>query len=293
MVASQLSPCVKALGFTGSPLPLDEWLKLRETILSSPDVDTSVRIFFPPVIVSCACCGTAAEKMGYEVVKAIKRGHRDFYCGKACSESHHAIKHRRKCRACGKPTHKKTSGYCVGCRPKRPGRKTIYLPVERICPMCSTPFLARWRGQKHQDYATYCGKSCAERGHSRLMAGVGNPKWKHGATPLREQPHSAKAFRTMRPLIRERDGHKCVVCSATKSLHVHHIDNWPMNNASSNLVTLCATCHRKWHAAIDSKPSTILWPWLIEYAKRPLFSTSKSPATITSLPMASASTTAF
>lgn len=40
----------------------------------------------------------------------------------------------------------------------------------------------------------------------------------------------------------------CQVCSTTSNLHVHHIDENPMNNEDQNLMTLCASCHRRWHA---------------------------------------------
>lgn len=98
------------------------------------------------------------------------------------------------------------------------------------------------------------------------MSSRGNPKWKDGATE-RRQKHAAKAFYRMRPMARERDQFKCVVCaSSTARLEVHHLDEDPTNNALSNLVTLCSQHHRQWHAAKDRKPSTILWPWLKTYA---------------------------
>jgi 5-methylcytosine-specific restriction endonuclease McrA len=94
----------------------------------------------------------------------------------------------------------------------------------------------------------------------------------------------------MRPLILQRDSHACVVCGTMSDrLEVHHIDNWPMNNAASNLVTLCSGHHRQWHAAMDTKPPRMLWPWLIDYAKRPLSTISKSKEATPSLPTESSS----
>lgn len=40
----------------------------------------------------------------------------------------------------------------------------------------------------------------------------------------------------------------CEVCKATMNLHVHHQDHDPLNNAPSNLRTLCASCHRRSHS---------------------------------------------
>ena len=266
---------MKAAGCSGSPLPLADLLRLRQTIASSATTPGSQRLVYPPAILSCCLCHHPFQRPACEAFKMVRRRHTDYYCSTACSQAHHAVKNRRRCRTCGAPVLKKTRGYCEACRPPRLGRRLEYPPQTKACPICNTQFLAKWRGRGSGKYAVYCSKFCAERGHSRLMSGLRNPKWKDGATPLRQQPHSAKAFRLMRPLILQRDEQTCVVCHSQKSLHVHHLDDWPMNNAASNLVTLCSSCHRKWHVAKDSKPSRILWSWLRTYTNQPLSTTSK------------------
>lgn len=279
---SRLSGAVRRIGLSASPLPLDEFLRLRESIGSTAAGGTSPRVNLPPVILSCSRCAAEYVRPAYEVSKSIRRGLRDRYCSIECSRAHHAIKNRRKCEKCGSPTPRKTMRYCPGCRPARTGRPAMYAPIRRDCPTCQATFLSRWMGRRAGKHQVYCSRTCAGIGHSARMAGRGNPKWKHGATPLRQQPHSARAFRLMRPNIILRDGGACVVCKDTAKLHVHHLDDWPMNNAATNLVTLCARCHRKWHAAKDSKPSRTLWPWLIEYPVGLPCSISKSPRTTTS-----------
>jgi DNA-binding CsgD family transcriptional regulator len=67
--------------------------------------------------------------------------------------------------------------------------------------------------------------------------------------------------KTKRERVRELDGHECVNCGLCKekhqkqydsNLHVHHLikarsfDDDKKRNAVNNLVTLCASCHRKW-----------------------------------------------
>lgn len=42
---------------------------------------------------------------------------------------------------------------------------------------------------------------------------------------------------------------KCEKCNATKNLHLHHMDFNPANNAPANTMTLCGSCHQKWHWA--------------------------------------------
>lgn len=40
---------------------------------------------------------------------------------------------------------------------------------------------------------------------------------------------------------------QCDVCHTIHQLGVHHVDQNPMNNDPSNLMTLCAHCHTTWH----------------------------------------------
>jgi len=52
----------------------------------------------------------------------------------------------------------------------------------------------------------------------------------------------------LRHSIRERDGFTCVMCGSPQSgriLDVHHIDYDKNNSGRSNLLSLCASCHRK------------------------------------------------
>jgi len=44
-------------------------------------------------------------------------------------------------------------------------------------------------------------------------------------------------------------GGVCEKCGATRNLHIHHLDFNPANNAPANLMTLCGSCHQKWHWA--------------------------------------------
>lgn len=42
-------------------------------------------------------------------------------------------------------------------------------------------------------------------------------------------------------------GDQCEMCGARESLAVHHLDQNPANNEPKNLMTLCGSCHTKWH----------------------------------------------
>jgi len=51
----------------------------------------------------------------------------------------------------------------------------------------------------------------------------------------------------IRNSILDRDNFNCRMCTEENNLHVHHIDYCRSNNESSNLVTLCRTCHSAIH----------------------------------------------
>jgi hypothetical protein len=39
----------------------------------------------------------------------------------------------------------------------------------------------------------------------------------------------------------------CESCGTTDLLHLHHMDEDRTNNSPTNLRTLCASCHTRWH----------------------------------------------
>ena len=52
-------------------------------------------------------------------------------------------------------------------------------------------------------------------------------------------------WRTIRRLVKERDGYACVICNSTEHLEVHHrtYDRVPYCERLSDLCTLCSKCH--------------------------------------------------
>jgi hypothetical protein len=62
--------------------------------------------------------------------------------------------------------------------------------------------------------------------------------------------------------IRERDGHRCVDCHATKRLSAHHICRKSLFEAAQydtgNGITLCRECHREVHAGFNGRPDMSL-----------------------------------
>lgn len=63
-------------------------------------------------------------------------------------------------------------------------------------------------------------------------------------------PHALKDSPTESAYHKRAEKHKkesCERCGITTNLAVHHCDLDPTNNNPSNLMTLCGSCHTKWH----------------------------------------------
>ena len=50
-------------------------------------------------------------------------------------------------------------------------------------------------------------------------------------------------------------GKTCEGCGTKTNLDIHHLDSNPANNSLDNLMTLCSSCHAKWHWAHGKKKS--------------------------------------
>jgi len=83
---------------------------------------------------------------------------------------------------------------------------------------------------------------------SAATSGSNNAHWKGGITST---PYSYKFRSTLRYQVRIRDKYTCQKCGCTDrdALRVHHIDENKLNDALTNLTTLCTSCHGIIHKA--------------------------------------------
>jgi endogenous inhibitor of DNA gyrase (YacG/DUF329 family) len=259
---------------TDCTVSMETWLNLQEIISYGRKTGFSQRVFWPKVIVSCGWCKKSMVKHAYDMQKAWKRGGESMYCGRSCNTQ--AANHKKwgeynkNCPICGKRKPNLAAKYCgpTCVETARQTRKEEHLP-SRPCEVCGKTF----RPQTTTQPGRFCSKPCKNLAHSREMAGAYNPAWREGADAKRAA--YAKEIIALRPVVRERDGNKCVVCETQHKLQMHHIDLDASNQDMANLVTLCKTCHEAFHAGDRSKPKKILYPWLNEYTSRFSSMTSK------------------
>jgi hypothetical protein len=259
------------------------------------------------VDVTCAQCDTrfTLSKADHRKRVAQLTGDRPLVCSKRCLGDMYTKERGRRCKGCGNPverTDRRGSWYCTDpCREQnwrrlaktpdlsggRPGRRTL---EEKPCQACGLLFRPRSSRQE------YCTRDCSNAAHSIRMVGIKNPKYTRGTS-------YAKCFRTMRPIVLNRDNRRCVVCDAPESFktvtrlgkeqkrstfHVHHINEDPSDNRPQNLITLCDNCH-----AVHHKSAQTPFPWFAGYAEKKSASmTSRWKAQVTSLLAKYSSTTA-
>jgi len=203
------------------------------------------------VVLKCSLCGEEFEKKLYEYRKCLKKGFKDVYCSRTCSNAHHAIKNAKNCEICGAPMPgKRHNKYCSPeCRKvsldqmkengflKCRGKVVRYLkPI--TCAECGVDF------QPISHLTTYCSRECADIAHAKRMRGAGNSNYKDGTNII-----YTRLFDEMRPMIFERDNHSCAVCGFTQNLLVHHINEIKTVDEPTNLITLCKPCHATHHGS--------------------------------------------
>ena len=79
-------------------------------------------------------------------------------------------------------------------------------------------------------------------------------------------------YQRNRPLVFERDGHKCRLCETSEDLTIHHVlpvSRYPhLKNKTGNMMVLCHTCHSRVHSGNIPKVNEELVKQAIEQAKK-------------------------
>lgn len=85
--------------------------------------------------------------------------------------------------------------------------------------------------------------------------GSANPRWDGGATPERQGFYASAEWRAVAKIVWKRDAGRCRRCNAKATdrgtFHIHHIVSFRVKEVRAeptNLLLLCAACHRYVHS---------------------------------------------
>lgn len=207
----------------------------------------------PVYTVECACCHKDFE------VPYMKRSAR--FCSRSCQATGSqvsgalSVKKTSLCKICSKPfEHYGDKATCSElCYSRflsqaRIGENNPAFKKEKEikgnCPNCKKDFSYTRGGIAKGRRKIFCTRVC----HVDYVSKHG--QWCSFHDEQKWDPTKYVGFsRKIADEIRERDGHKCVLCSGaskakhTSNLPIHHIDYDTNNQDPSNLVTLCVRCH--------------------------------------------------
>ena len=183
--------------------------------------------------------------------------------------------YQKNCVICGKefqskrPERKYCSKICskksetISAAKRRRERATANRKY-KICPTCNEEFLPHIRAP----FQIYCSQQCGSKAHyaRAIREGRAQKQWylfrKRHPEIKRERDRNYKdriRFGGNKYKVLERDGYKCVQCGKDnpRSLIIHHKDHSGSsdnpNNDMDNLITLCRSCHMRYHALNDPK----------------------------------------
>jgi hypothetical protein len=93
------------------------------------------------------------------------------------------------------------------------------------------------------------GRFCSTSCEGRWRKGVNAPRW------MGDHPKNPNATGHQRANMIYKELQPCEVCGRTSdnaTIHRHHIDENPMNNAPENISFLCSSHHRILHIALKN-----------------------------------------
>ena len=214
--------------------------------------------------VICQNCGKV-----FDVFQSRFKWGRGKYCSRDCMYEGRSKKthEERQCPVCNKifvTTKKSTKRFCSPVCARRATtlgiikikrtataskQKHVAEWRKRTCLICNSPYIAIKRTQK------YCSRKCADIANGQRVSGENNYFYINGNSK-NKRCYRGENWGVIRKKIYERDKWTCQVCGKhcnKKEIQCHHIVPYKNggSNDSSNLVTLCVSCHAIVEQSLD------------------------------------------
>lgn len=176
---------------------------------------------------------------GKEFSKRVTKECQTMYCSKECAY---------KGRSLGFTKRKVKNGY-----------NTNRTKIKKNCAFCDKEFTF-FKGENRK----YCSRNCFYSAHRKNMLANKNPSW-NGGSSYEKRSYRGYNWERQRKLCFERDEYTCQICgnkcisrrdlddnNGGKLIQAHHIIDYneSKSNRLSNLLTLCASCHKKVHEGV-------------------------------------------
>lgn len=187
----------------------------------------------------CASCKQEKTLDEYNVRFILNKYRPYSYC-KSCEQQKDSSRYNHECKICGKEykSGRRNSTYCKKCHD------------EHFIKTYSKLNTYDWSGENNPMY-----------GVQRF--GDKNPNYNPDLTDSeRERLRLYEGYGVWRKQVYERDKYTCQCCGSRKggTLNAHHLDgyNWCEEKRTdvNNGVTLCETCHKKFHMKYGIKRNT-------------------------------------
>ena len=117
--------------------------------------------------------------------------------------------------------------------------------------------MAMPRKQDPEKYCLYCGAKLSRKYYNGTLESnhaFNRRKYCNLQCTGLAHMHENPSLDAIRKRYAHLLGNVCERCGATENLDLHHKDGNPANNEPSNRMTLCDSCHTKWHWENGKKP---------------------------------------
>lgn len=158
---------------------------------------------------------------------------------------------KHKCKDCDKIVAFKDTIRCRDCYYKN--LKNVDDTERRI--KISKSMKGRKQTKEHRKNSCVAQQKAWTKERRLSVSGEKSPHWKGG---YRKDKRKVDGYRVWRDFVFARDEYTCQCCSEVGgALRAHHILPWAVNKElrldENNGITLCDTCHKKYHRKVGYK----------------------------------------